>query len=353
VKPPTLLNMKEWRLGWEHKLFLVVLITSQLIGVLSYQKRFDCRFFIFHPECRGQYGKRSTLPALAQHQPNESPKFINDPNLDFGPKIEDLQMKNLLTYCSRYVFAPICRGVTSKRATVSPLVGNNHAIYDLILRQIKKQQEETKSDTIDEPSNLTPSEQANEDAKEIEDDFQRLSQEGPNKRSSWDLNDLGPGFTSFYRKRLYKRQAPHILDDLDTFTSFIKKKRASNVPDDLGLFTTFYKKSDKNVNSLEQQRNKAIDDLSSFTTFYKRDGGNQFSNARYRREALEDLGAFTTFMKKNKPFNEAAPSIGKRSSRHSREALLDSLGTFSSFMSPHQYYKRTPISSHVGSSPIG
>ena len=92
-----------------------------------------------------------------------------------------------------------------------------------------------------------------------------------------------------------------------------------------------------------RQRNKAIDDLSSFTTFYKRDGGNQFSNARYRREALEDLGAFTTFMKKNKPFNEAAPSIGKRSSRHSREALLDSLGTFSSFMSPHQYYKRVRV----------
>jgi len=298
VKPPTLLNMKEWRLGWEHKFFLAILIASQIIGVLSYQKRFDCR---------------------------------------------------------RYVFAPICRGVTSKRATVSPLVGNNHAIYDLILRQIKKQQEETKSDTIDEPSNLTPSEQANEDAKEIEDDFQRI-QEGSKKRSSWDLNDLGPGFTSFYRKRLYKRQAPHILDDLDTFTSFIKK-RANNVPDDLGLFTTFYKKSDKNVNSLEQQRNKAIDDLSSFTTFYKRDGGNHFSNARYRREALENLGAFTTFMKKNKPFSEAAPSIGKRSSRHSprhsREALLDSLGTFSSFMSPHQYYKRTPMSSHVGSSPIG
>merc|ERR1712051_464804 len=310
VKPPTLLNMKEWRLGWEHKLFLAILIASQILGVLSYQKRFDCRFFIFHPECRGQYGKRSTLPALAQHQPNESQiPNPNDPNLDFGPEMMDLQMKNLLTYCSRYVFAPICRGVTSKRATVSPLVGNNHAIYDLILRQIKKQQEETKSDTIDEPSNLTPSEQANEDAKEIEDDFQR-SQEGYNKRSSWDLSDLGPGFTSFYRKRLYKRQAPHILDDLDTFTSFIKKKSANKVPDDLGLFTTFYKKSDKNVNSLEQQRNKAIDDLSSFTTFYKRDaGGNYFSNARYRREALENLGAFTTFMKKNKPFNEAAPSI--------------------------------------------
>merc|ERR1711997_1159254 len=161
VKPLILLNMKEWRLGWEHKFFLATLIASQVIGVIS---AFDCR---------------------------------------------------------RYVFAPICRGVTSKRATVSPLVGNNHAIYDLILRQIKKHQEETKSDTIDDPSNLTPSEQANEDAKEIEDDFQRI-QEGSKKRSSWDLNDLGPGFTSFYRKRLYKRQAPHILDDLDTFTSFIK-----------------------------------------------------------------------------------------------------------------------------------
>ena len=101
------------------------------------------RFFIFHPECRGQYGKRSTLPALAQQQglPNTIP--INDqyPNLDLDPETD---MKILLEYCSRYVFAPICRGVTSKRATISPLVGNNHAIYDLILKQIKKQQEENK-----------------------------------------------------------------------------------------------------------------------------------------------------------------------------------------------------------------
>merc|ERR1739838_791598 len=134
VKPPTLLNMKEWRLGWEHKLFLAILIASQVIGVLSYQKRFDCRFFIFHPECRGQYGKRSTLPALAQLSHPQSP---NPRILDLNPEtdLEDPQiLKELLDYCSRYVFAPICRGVTSKRATISPLVGNNHAIYDLILR---------------------------------------------------------------------------------------------------------------------------------------------------------------------------------------------------------------------------
>merc|ERR1739842_103130 len=93
AKPPIPLNMKEWRLSWEHKFFIATLIASQAIGVIS---AFDCRFFIFHPECRGQYGKRSTLPALAQHQPQESPKFSIDPNLDLGPEMEDLQMKNLL-----------------------------------------------------------------------------------------------------------------------------------------------------------------------------------------------------------------------------------------------------------------
>jgi len=280
VKPPTLLNMKEWRLGWEHKFFLAILIASQVIGVIS---AFDCR---------------------------------------------------------RYVFAPICRGVTSKRGTISPLVGNDHAIYDLILQQIKKELEENKSDNIDVdvPSQFDSSEQVNEDTKGAKSNFK--------KRSSWSLSDIGPGFTSFYRKRYNKRQAPY-LEDLDTFTSFIKKKRSerSNDVNDLGLFTTFYKKSDKNFNNLPQH--KAIDDLSSFTTFYKRAADN---NARYRRQALEDLGAFTTFMKKDNKQLTSLRSNSKRSTRSiSREALRDALGTFSSFMNPHQYYKRTPLSSHVGS----
>merc|ERR1711997_922588 len=328
VKPLILLNMKEWRLGWEHKFFLATLIASQVIGVIS---AFDCRFFIFHPECRGQYGKRSTLPALAQQQqlPNTIP---NDqyPNQDLNPDT-DAPMKILLDYCSRYVFAPICRGVTSKRATISPLVGNNHAIYDLILKQIKKQQEDNKYN----------SEQVKEDTKDIDSDLHSANELKPRKRDSWDLNDLG-SFTSFYRKRLYKRNAPY-LDDLDTFTSFFKKKRRNNV-DDLGLFTTFYKKNDPKINLLQQQRNNAIDDLNSFTTFYKRDQGTG-PGSRFRRQALDDLEAFTTFMKKDNI---------KRSPRSiSREALRDSLGTFSSFMDPYQYYKRTPNSNHAGSSSIG
>merc|ERR1712001_797080 len=127
VKPLILLNMKEWRLGWEHKFFLATLIASQVIGVIS---AFDCR---------------------------------------------------------RYVFAPICRGVTSKTATISPLVGNNHAIYDLILKQIKKQQEENKYN----------SEQVKEDTKDIDSDLHSANELKPRKRDSWDLNDLG-SFTSFY-----------------------------------------------------------------------------------------------------------------------------------------------------------
>merc|ERR1711997_1383135 len=242
VKPLILLNMKEWRLGWEHKFFLATLIASQVIGVIS---AFDCR---------------------------------------------------------RYVFAPICRGVTSKRATISPLVGNNHAIYDLILKQIKKQQEENKYS----------SEQVKEDTKDNIDSDQLK----PKRDGSWDLNDLG-SFTSFYRKRLYKRNAPY-LDDLDTFTSFFKKKRSNNV-DDLGLFTTFYKKNDPKL--LQQQRNNAIDDLNSFTTFYKRDQGTGLREpSRFRRQALDDLEAFTTFMKKDHKNKRSPRSI-------SREALRDSLDT--------------------------
>jgi len=279
AKPPILLNMKEWRLSWEHKFFLATLIASQVIGVIS---AFDCR---------------------------------------------------------RYVFAPICRGVTSKRASISPLVGNNHAIFDLILRQIKKQQEEnTKSEAIELPQQLTKdnSEEEKEDSKDIDLDIKPFE-----KRQSWNLNDLG-GFTSFYRKRWSKKSAPS-LDDLDTFTSFIKK-RAS--PEDLGLFTTFIKKSDKD---LQQQRDNAINALSSFTTFYKRNSNGQ---ERFRRQALEDLGAFTTFMKKADP--KFSANNNKRSTRSiSREDLRDALGTFSSFMDPYQYYKRTPNNNHIQSSSIG
>jgi len=340
AKPPILLNMKEWRLSWEHKFFLATLIASQVIGVIS---AFDCRFFIFHPECRGQYGKRSTLPALAQ-LPHLQSHGSNGEILDLNPETDlrddvSQKIKELLEYCSRYVFAPICRGVTSKRATISPLVGNNHAIFDLILRQIKKQQEEnTKSEAIELPQQLTKDspEEEKKDSKDIDIDIKPFE-----KRQSWNLNDLG-GFTSFYRKRWSKKSAPS-LDDLDTFTSFIKK-RAS--PEDLGLFTTFIKKSDKD---LQQQRDNAINALSSFTTFYKRNSNGQ---ERFRRQALEDLGAFTTFMKKADP--KFSANNNKRSTRSiSREDLRDALGTFSSFMDPYQYYKRTPNNNHIQSSSIG
>merc|ERR1712241_910870 len=290
AKPPIPLNMKEWRLSWEHKFFIATLIASQVIGVIS---AFDCRFFIFHPECRGQYGKRSTLPALVQLP--QTVESQNSRNLDLNPDLEDdtsLNLKDLLDYCSRYVFAPICRGVTSKRATISPLVGNNHAILDFVLRQIKKQQEgNKKSGATELPKNIDEnnSQEDKEDIKDIEIDIKPLNKNGHLKRDSWDLSDLG-GFSSFYRKRMYKKSAPSI-DDLDTFTSFIKKR---NSADDLGLFTTFYKR-----NPLDQE-----------------------PGSRFRRQALEDLGAFTTFMKKDPKFSS---NNNKRSTRSISREDLDSL----------------------------
>merc|ERR1712223_1771789 len=147
VKPPIPLNMKEWRLGWEHKFFLATLIASQVIGVIS---AFDCRFFIFHPECRGQYGKRSTLPALAQ-LPHLQSQGSNGEILDLSPETalgDDVShnIKELIEYCSRSVFAPICRGVTSKRATISPLHGNKQAILDLVNKHIKEETNQKKSE---------------------------------------------------------------------------------------------------------------------------------------------------------------------------------------------------------------
>ena len=100
------------------------------------------------------------MPALAQlphlqSQGSNGEILHLNPDTDLGDDVS-LKIKELLEYCSRYVFAPICRGVTSKRASISPLVGNNHAIFDLILRQIKKQQEEnTKSEAIELPQQLT------------------------------------------------------------------------------------------------------------------------------------------------------------------------------------------------------
>jgi len=324
AKPPISLNMKEWRLSWEHKFFLAALIASQVIGVIS---AFDCRFFIFHPECRGQYGKRSTLPELAQQSHPQSPNSNSNARiLDLNPEtdLEDPQiLKELLDYCSRYVFAPICRGVTSKRATISPLVGNNHAIYDLILRQIKKQQEEnTKSEAIELPQQITKdnSEEDKENSKDFEIDIKTLNENGLKKRSAWNLNDLG-GFSSFYKKRYYKKSFPSI-DDLDTFSSFINKKKKNNAAaDDLGLFTTFYKRSEKDA--LQQQRDNAMNALGSFTTFYKRNPFDQDQGSRFRRQALEDLGAFTTFMKKDPKFSSANNKRSTRSISREDLAALD------------------------------
>lgn len=58
--------------------------------------------------------------------------------------LAEILQHQLIEYCSRYVFAPICRGVTSKRSVIDPLEGNKQAIFDLLFRNIKENEEENR-----------------------------------------------------------------------------------------------------------------------------------------------------------------------------------------------------------------
>ena len=77
----------------------------------------------------------TTKTEIVHHDDDAVPDLNND---------DDLQQ--LIEYCSRYVFAPICRGVTSKRATISPLHGNKQAILDLVNKHIKEETNQKKSE---------------------------------------------------------------------------------------------------------------------------------------------------------------------------------------------------------------
>merc|ERR1712241_940982 len=55
------MTMKEWSLGLNP--LLVALFALQIIGVFS---AFDCRRYVFAPICRGVTSKRSTIPADAE-----------------------------------------------------------------------------------------------------------------------------------------------------------------------------------------------------------------------------------------------------------------------------------------------
>ena len=54
----------------------------------------------------------------------------------------DLTNEEFEMFCSRYVFAPICRGVTSKRSTVPALQEQYSSdVLNSIMAQIKKKYE--------------------------------------------------------------------------------------------------------------------------------------------------------------------------------------------------------------------
>ena len=66
-------------------------------------------------------------------QPKLEPKPEPEKGLSLNLTNEELES---LYFYSRYVFAPVCRGVTSKRS--DPTIIQNPKIYESILEQIRK-----------------------------------------------------------------------------------------------------------------------------------------------------------------------------------------------------------------------
>ena len=132
------------------------------------------RVFIFHPECRGSYGKRTTNspmipppdPLVLASSPKPATNLLEaNKKLVFSeyypvfgsgseirifphfliPNNNVLQKNNevdLASICSRYVFAPVCRGVTSKRS--DPTLTQQNRLYYSILQQMRDSYDQSK-----------------------------------------------------------------------------------------------------------------------------------------------------------------------------------------------------------------
>ena len=66
----------------------------------------------------------------------EQPKLEPKPEPEKGLSLNLTNEELLESLYSRYVFAPVCRGVTSKRS--DPTIVQNPKIYESILEQIRK-----------------------------------------------------------------------------------------------------------------------------------------------------------------------------------------------------------------------
>jgi len=267
-------------------------------------------------------------------------------------------------FCSRYVFAPICRGVTSKRSTIPadaestslPESFYQNEVLNSILEQIKHKYEEEVKGQEHNPDyswvvsgRVSPSmlykDTENPDVRRIPISQSPSHLKFRGKRSHDDLDtfssfykrsntpyDLG-SFSSFYKRRLFKRNAGPTPDDLDTFSSMFKKRN-------LGGFSTFYKKN-RMRRYVEEHP-----ELEGFSSLFKRsdpaDDMGGFSSI-FKRDALDDLGAFSAFQagKRGKRSASGLDLLDTSFSGFTKKRnAVDALGSFSTIYDPSTVSKR-------------
>jgi len=326
----------------------VAILALQIIGVFS---AFDCRLFIFHPECRGQHGKRSDSTPLLIHG--------DMAKMGLGLTSEEYNL-----FCSRYVFAPICRGVTSKRSNVPAHPENyENQVLTSILEQIKSKYEDQQESQenhgqnspdyswvvrgrvspsmlykdTENPTKLLPTYPSHikfRGKRDSNDDLGTFS--SFYKRSNTPLTDLG-SFSSFYKRRLFKRNTGQTPDDLDTFSSMFKRGG-----DDLAAFTTFLKK--RNLGGFasfykKSRMRRQHPELDGFSSFFKRNSDEDMGgfSSIFKRDALDDLGAFSAFAGKRgkRELDLLDSSFSGFTKRRN-----DALGSFSTIYDPSTVSKR-------------
>merc|ERR1712226_427033 len=229
--------------------------------------------------------------------------------------------------CRRYVFAPVCRGVTSKRS--DPTLTQQNRLYYSILQQMRDSYDQSKLD--DENHSSIQVDVPTAVKKPF--NFENLNLRGNHHRGKRDLGDDLGTFTGFLKRDFYYyplksleksslRSKRNADDDLESFSNFFKRNSGSGGHDELGSFSNFLKKR------------SAFPDLGGFSNFLKK--SHRFKRERGGMSPFEELGRFSNFYKKRSDLESFSTFNGGKPSGD-----LESFSTFSKRPKPLQYGKRS------------
>merc|ERR1711953_984801 len=275
--------MKEWRYGRDHSTIRLSLIFLIFLNFLDFSTAFDCR----------------------------------------------------VLQGDRYVFAPVCRGVTSKRS--DPTLTQQNRLYYSILQQMRDSYDQSKLD--DENHSSIQVDVPTAVKKPF--NFENLNLRGNHHRGKRDLGDDLGTFTGFLKRDFYYyplksleksslRSKRNADDDLGSFSNFLKKRSAFP---DLGGFSNFLKKSHR----FKRERGgmSPFEELGRFSNFYKKRSDLESFSTFNGGKRSGDLESFSTFSKRPKPLQYGKRSAGNNDlesfSTFGKRSLPDDLEAFSTF----------------------